>query len=86
MESHSVYRVEFAVTKLIDHGPAFNWWVKHELKKRDRISTRIRKQQTKYLKKNHKFGIELPKTLEQALALDTRMTKFYGQMQYLRNL
>ena len=63
---------EFAVAQGIDHEPAFNWWVKHVLKKRDRIITSIRKQQTRYLKKSHKFGIELPKTVEQALALDAK--------------
>ena len=50
---------EFAVAQGIDHEPAFNWWVKHVLKKRDRIIASIRKWQTRYLKKNHKFGIEL---------------------------
>ena len=32
----------------------------------------IRKQQTRYLKKSHKFGVELPKTVEHALALNTK--------------
>ena len=63
---------EFAVAQGIDHEPAFNWWVKHVLKKRDRIIASVRKQQTRYLKKSHKFGIELPKTVEQALALDAK--------------
>ena len=40
------------------------------LKKRDRIIASIRKWQTRYLKKSHKFGIELPKTVDQVLALD----------------
>ena len=39
------------------------------LKKRDRVIASIRKQQTRYLKKSHKFSIELPKTAEQAYAL-----------------
>ena len=42
------------------------------LKKRDRIIASIRKQQTRYLKKSHKFGIELPKTAEQDYALDAK--------------
>ena len=29
-------------------------------------------QQTRYLKRSHQFGIELPKTVEQAYALDAR--------------
>ena len=63
---------EFAVVQGIGHEPAFNWWVKHVLKKRDRIIAGVRKWQTKYLKKIHKFGIELPKTVEEALALDAK--------------
>ena len=40
------------------------------LEKKDRIIASVRKQQTRYLKKNHKFGIELHKTVGQALALN----------------
>ena len=45
------------------------------LQKRDRIIASIRKQHTSYLKKNHKFGIELLKTVEHALALDSMNDK-----------
>ena len=41
---------EFAVVQGIDHKPAF------VLKKRDRIVASMRKWQTRYLKKSHKFG------------------------------
>ena len=63
---------EFAVVQGIDHEPAFNWWVKHVLNKRDRIIASIRKQQTRYLKRSQKFGIEHPKTVEEALILDAK--------------
>ena len=42
------------------------------VKKRDRIIASVRKQQMIYLKRSHKFGIELPKTVEKALALDAK--------------
>ena len=61
---------EFAVAKRIDYEPAFNWWVKHVLKKRDKIIARIRKQQTKILKRSKKFGIEIPKTVEEDFTLN----------------
>ena len=51
-------------------------WVKHVLKKRDRILASIRKWQTRYLKRSHKFVIELPKTVQQAYALDTKRQYF----------
>ena len=33
---------EFAAAQGIDHKIAFNWWVKHMLKKRDRVIASIR--------------------------------------------
>ncbi len=60
------------MTKGLDHEPAFNWWVPHVLKKRDQIISLVRKQTTRYLKRTHKFGIEVPKTVKEALALDRK--------------
>ena len=39
------------------------------LKKRDRIISLVRKRKQIYLKKNHKFGIEVPTTVAEALEL-----------------
>ena len=36
------------------------------MKKRDRIISLVRRRQTRYLKKTHKFGIELPKSVAHA--------------------
>ncbi len=69
-ESHPLETTEYAMTQGIDHEPAFNWWVPHILKKRDRIISLVQKRTTLYLKRTHKFGIEVPKTLKEALALD----------------
>jgi hypothetical protein len=71
-ESHPLETAEYAVTQGIDHEPAFNWWVPHVLKKRNRIISLVRKQTTRYLKRIHKFGIEVPKTVKEALALDRK--------------
>jgi hypothetical protein len=56
----------------IDHEPAFNYWVPHVLKKRDRIISLVKKRQTRYLKRTHKFGIEVPKSIDDALELDKK--------------
>ena len=37
---------------------------------KETIIASIREQQTRYLKKSHKFSIEVPKTVGQALVLD----------------
>ena len=55
------------------------------LKKIDRIIASVREHQSKYLKKSHKFGIELPTTVEKALALDAKNGIPYEQMQYLKD-
>ena len=71
-ESHPLQTEEVKITQGIDHEHAFNWWVKHVLKKWDRIFASIRKWQERYLKRNYKFGIELPKTVEQALNVNAK--------------
>ena len=67
-ESHLVQTAEFVTAQGIDHEPAFNWWVKHVLKKRGRIVVKVRKWQARYLRRSYKFVIELPKSEEQTLA------------------
>ncbi len=71
-ESHPIETAEYAVTHGIDHEPAFNWWVKHFLKKRERIISLVKRHNTRYLKRTHNFSIELPKTVQEALALDKK--------------
>jgi hypothetical protein len=42
-ESHLIEVAEYAKILGIDHEPAFNWWVPHILKKRDRIILLVEK-------------------------------------------
>ena len=69
-ESHPVQVVEYAKTHKIDHEPAFNWWVPYMLKKWDRIISLIKRCNTRYLKRMHKFRIEMLKMVLEALVLD----------------
>ena len=66
-ESNPVEVAEYAVAQSIDHEPAFAWWVPYTLKRRERI---IKAVNTRYLKRTHKFGIRLPKTVKEALDID----------------
>ncbi len=68
-ESHPIETAEYAKILGIDQEPAFNWWVPHGLRKRDRIISLVRKRNPRYLKRTHKFGIELLKTVKEALDL-----------------
>jgi len=71
-ESHPIEVAEYAKIIGIDHEPAFNWWVPHILKKRDRIISLVKKQSPRFLKRTHKFGIEVPRTVKEALELDKK--------------
>ncbi len=71
-ESHPIETAEYAKILGIDHEPAFNWWVPHVHRKRDCIISLVRKHSPWYLKRTHKFGIEVPKTIKEALELDKK--------------
>ncbi len=71
-ESHQTETAKYAKILGIDLEPAFNWWVPHVLRKRDRIISLVRKRNPCYLKRTHKFGIEMPKTVKEALDLDKK--------------
>ena len=66
-ESNPIELADYAVNNKIDNEPAFKWWVPYTLRKRERI---IKKVKSKYLRITHKFGIRLPKTVEEALRID----------------
>ena len=67
--SNPVEVAEYAVAHKIDRMPCFNWWARKTLKKRDRI---IKKVKSRYWKRTHKYGIELPHSVKEALAIDKR--------------
>lgn len=76
-ESHPLEVAEYAVAQSIEHEPGFNFWVNQMLKKRERIISLVKKRSARYLKKTHKFGIELPKTVAEAYALDKKNGNTY---------
>ncbi|KAL7474061.1 hypothetical protein ACHAW6_000059 [Cyclotella cf. meneghiniana] len=68
-DSHPLQVAEFALATGIVNQSAFNWLVKWILKKRD---------PTRYHKWIHKFGIELPKNVDEAYVIDkARGTSFW---------
>jgi len=58
---------EYAVANGIAHEPAFNWWVHKVIKRKER---QIKKVKSKYWRTTHKFGIEVPKSVEHAYEID----------------
>ena len=63
---------EYARLMGIDHESALNWWVMHVLKKRIRIISLVKQRVPRYLKRMHKFGIEVPTSFKEALELDCK--------------
>eukprot|EP00804_Cyclotella_cryptica_P024391 CCRYP_018575-RA/>CCRYP_018575-RA protein AED:0.15 eAED:0.15 QI:0/0/0/1/0/0/4/0/667 len=59
-ESHPLQVAEFAFAAQIADEPAFNWWVSWVVKRRS----------ARYHKRTHKYGIEIPKSVEEAYAID----------------
>jgi hypothetical protein len=55
------------VANKISEEPAFAWWAHKVLRKRDRI---IHKVKTKYWQKTRKYGVMLPKSVNEALRID----------------
>ena len=54
----------------IEHDIVFNWWVNVVLNKSLRIISLVKERNTRYPKKTHNFGIEVPKSVAQACAMD----------------
>jgi len=65
--SNPVEVAEYAVANRIDDQPAFNWWVRDTLRRRDRIISKVK---SRYWKTTHKFGIRLPHSVEEAYRID----------------
>eukprot|EP00957_Ditylum_brightwellii_P138876 10585433-Ditylum_brightwellii.AAC.1 len=58
---------EYVVVNCLADKPAFKWWVPHAIRKREQI---INKVKSKYWRMSHKFGIRLPKTVDEMLQID----------------
>ena len=66
-ESYPVQTAEYAVTAKLSMEPAFAWWAPWVLKKRNRIIAKVK---SKYWVRTHKFGIKIPKSVEEAKRFD----------------
>jgi hypothetical protein len=71
-ETYPLQLAEYTVAQGIKKKPAFNWWVLFVLKKRKRIIKSVKGKEAKYLKRCIKFGIEVPRSVREALELDKR--------------
>ena len=57
----------YAAGNRLDVEPTFKWWVRDVLRRRNRIIAKVK---AKYWRTTHKFGIRVPKSVDEALAID----------------
>ena len=66
-DSYPIQVAEYTAANRLSDEPAFKWWVLTVLRKRNRIVSKVK---SRYWKATHKFGIRIPKTVQEALAID----------------
>ena len=66
-ESYPVQVTEYSVGARISMEPAFAWWVPYMLKKCNHIVAKVK---SKYWIRTHKFGVWIPKSVQEVKELD----------------
>ena len=66
-ESYPVQVSEYGILTRIQEEPAFVWWVPHVLQKSNWIFAKVK---SKYWIRTHKFGLKVPKSVTEAIAID----------------
>ena len=80
-DTNPVELAEYAVAIHFVDEPAFQWWVPLTLKKRNHV---IAKAKSKYWRTTHKFGIRVPKSIDNAYLLMRRTVTVIGPMRSSR--
>ena len=66
-ESYPVELANYAFSHGLQDEPAFAWWTPHVLKKSKRILEKVK---SKYWSRTHKYGIRIPKSIQEAIEID----------------
>ena len=66
-ESYPVQLADYAIANGIQDEPAFAWWVPFVVKKRKALISKIK---SKYWQRTHKYGVRVPKNVEEAKRID----------------
>ena len=67
--SNPIEVAEYAESRNIASEPGFAWWVPYTLRRRDKIISGVN---SRIRRTTHKYGIELPRTVPEALEMDRR--------------
>ena len=68
--SYPLEVMDYAIKNIIQDEPAFAWWIPFVRKKRDSI---ISKATSKYWERTHKYGVEIPKSVQDAIRIDKEL-------------
>jgi hypothetical protein len=66
-ESNPIELAEYGKANDLLDEPVFAWWAKYVLKRKDRIISKVK---SRYWSTTHKFGVRLPKSVDEALKID----------------
>ena len=67
-DSNPVDVAEYAIQNRIDHEPAFDWWCRELVKKKQRLVMAVKR---RYSKAGYKFGVRVPISVTEALNIDS---------------
>ena len=65
--SYNVLMEEYALQLHIAGNPAFSWWIRHVLVKRNHIIGNLK---SKYWVRRHKFDVKISKSVQEAKSFD----------------
>ena len=68
-ESNPIEVAEYVTSRNIQDEPVFFWWVPYTLRKRDRIISSVN---SRVRRSTHKYGIEIPASINHAEEIDHR--------------
>jgi len=72
--SYPIQLAKYAIAHQLDGLPVFSLWVKHTVKKEKRLIKAIK---SKYSQRSHKFGIYVPRTVQEALEIEKQTNTTY---------
>jgi len=72
--SYPLLLAKYALANNLHLEPAFAWWVPYTIKKEKRLLKAVK---SRYSQCSHKFGIYVPRTVEEALEIDKQTGTTY---------
>ena len=82
-ESNPIETAEYAFSRGLEEEPAFAWWVGRTLKRRDKIVSKLK---SRKFKSNLKFGLKVPRSVEEAYQIDRENKNNYWDLAIKKEL